>query len=132
MLSETKRTEPSARAALTPPVCRLRAVAQVKPSARFCVQARGLNCPPGSVAGMRVSQPMRLSATGALGGYLAVKALPPAPGTSTQPRQSLLRPAGEVLETGSRASSKVRISLNIRVLDRPSLTAVSRVPLPRP
>ena len=120
------RTEPSAMHTLTPPECRLRTAACVKPSARFCVHLSG--CP----AGMRTSQPASTSTAGVFGGNLHVNALPPAAGNKTQPRQSRLVPAGDELEAASRASVNGRTSLNISVLEVPSEIFASLVPLPVP
>src|SRR5262245_26161655 len=123
-----KRTEPSPKQALTPPLCLLRAAAHWLPSLRLRTQLSR----SGWLGGMRSSQYIIVSGVVELGVVRVVKRLPPGPVNMVAPRPSRLLPAGAELLGGSWASVYGSTSLNMTVLEAPSVMATILVPLPEP
>src|SRR5262245_28869429 len=128
MLLVMKRTEPSPKQALTPPVCLLRAAAHWLPSLRLRTQLSR----SGWLGGIQSSQYIIVSGVMELKIVKMVKTLPPGPVSMVAPRPSQLVPAGAELFAGSWASVYGSTSLNMTVLEAPSAMATILVPLPEP
>src|SRR6185369_15245381 len=117
-----KRTDPSHMAALTPPMCRLRAEAQVVPDDNDLLHAIGWP------AGILLPHDGIRSPVVALGPNRAVKVFAPMPGRIHTPRQSSFdtRP----LSSAPIGKSQVSTSLMPSVLLDPS--SISEILVPRP
>src|SRR5262245_37492904 len=128
MLLRKNRTLPSAIAAFTPPVCRLRAATCHWPplppvfrSRRQNIGSPAENAPALPVAG----QPLLTSVPGEFGGNAPVKLLPPIIGQSITPRMSAFNPPGEVDDVRPSGLWLASTSLNATVFDDPSVICTS-------